>query len=130
MKNPEGAAFLDLVMKKVGADNPTDLSKMLGEPWTSRDQQRRLYKWAGGESAPNFQGTIALLRLAGMLNEHDGQLPVRAQGGPVEVRLAAVEKGLDELVALIRDEVVAQLGESEARPTAPKKSRPTRAGRK
>jgi hypothetical protein len=33
--------FMGAVMNRAGAQNPTDLSKLMGHPWTERDQQRR-----------------------------------------------------------------------------------------
>lgn len=69
MKHPEAAAFVRDVMKRVGAKNATELSKTLGPPWTERDQQRKIYKWVAGEVAPNFEGTLALLEVAGMLRK-------------------------------------------------------------
>jgi hypothetical protein len=68
-KNPEGARFVREVMRLVGAPRPADLVRMLGGRWLERDQQRKVYKWHSGESAPNFDGTVALLSLAGLLVE-------------------------------------------------------------
>jgi hypothetical protein len=68
-RSPEGAHFVREVMRIIGAERPADLVRMLGGKWLERDQERKVYKWHRGESAPNFQGTVALLNLAGLLVE-------------------------------------------------------------
>lgn len=95
MKSPEGAAFLAMVMTRVGASNPTELSSLLGGEWERRDQLRKLYKWAAGESAPNFQGTIALLKLAQMLTEEAAAPGVFPVSPSTPDRLGALEAKLD-----------------------------------
>lgn len=102
VKSAEGAEFVRDVMRRVGADNPTELAEKLGVPWTHRDQVRKLYKWHRGESAPNFGGTLALLHLAGMLSEELGGAGVAHRSSdPLADRLAALEEtGADTTLAL------------------------------
>lgn len=105
--NIDGRQFVQAVMRKVGAANPTELSKMLGDPWTDRDQQRKLYKWAAGETQPNFAGTMALLSLAGMLTDRRAvprrptALEARMRG--LEERQAQIVEALGQLVAAVDD---------------------------
>lgn len=101
MKHPAVAELVRHVMTHVGADNPTELSKLLGGEWTGRDQQRKLYKWHAGQQAPNFAATIVLLRAGGLLRE--------------DAEVAAVRQDLvasrDPLATLA--EVVAEIGETQ-----------------
>ena len=99
MKNPEAAAFIRDVMSRVGATNPSDLSKILGPPWTDRDQQRKLYKWRDGSQHPNGPSTIALIRAAGLLREDGAAVPAPSRPDPVGDRLAALETRMGELAA-------------------------------
>lgn len=84
VKSPEGKAFVADIMRRVGAEKPRDLSRMLG--WESSDRETRLFAWARGASAPNHEGTLALLRLAGMLREEG--LPEGAVTSSQPARLA------------------------------------------
>lgn len=69
-KHPAVVAFIETLMVRTGTTTPAELRAHLGEPWTTnRDQERKLYKWHRGETAPNFYSTLELLRAAGMLSE-------------------------------------------------------------
>lgn len=95
VRHREGAKFVNAVMKRVGAENPTDLSKIMGPPWTERDQQRRLYKWASGENAPDFLGTLSLLHAAGLFSMQE-----LYEGAAVEPRQAPDEPP-DDIAAVV-----------------------------
>lgn len=117
--------FMANIMRRVGAENPTDLSKIMGVPWTERDQQRRLYKWAAGEQSPNFIGTISLLFAAGGLKwnplevesvptigwldeagierrEDDAPLVVAPRADPLEALRATVEAQGEAMTKALR----------------------------
>lgn len=97
------------VMAQVGAKNPTDLSKALGGEWTQRDQQRKLYKWWRGQSAPNFESTVALIRVAGWLSDEARPALSRpAEPDPVIDRLESLAADVAEIArnqALVLDEL-------------------------
>ncbi len=128
MKNPQAAAFVRDVMARVGVKNPTELSKFLGPPWTSRDQQRKLYKWHEGSAHPNGPSTIALIRAAGLLREDEGAAPVSApktrdplqelrgiverQGAATTDTLEDLERQIEQIHALLEP----QAGEATGDP--------------
>lgn len=81
-------------MARVGATNPTELSRKLGPPWTDRDQQRKLYKWHEGSQHPNGPATIALIRAAGLLREDEAAAALPTRPNPAD-RLAALEAKIE-----------------------------------
>lgn len=110
IKSPEGKAFVKDVMRRVGAAKPRDLSRMLG--WDSTDRETRLYAWARGESVPNFDGTIALLRIAGLLREDeekfDSRPPVRLPAdrlGELEATIEREGKATNQAIRALAKEV-------------------------
>lgn len=97
VRSPEGKAFVAETMRIVGAKTPRELSRKLG--YFGTDREGRLYAWARGESAPNHEGTIDMLRISGRLRETPelgevgrapGSAPIR-QGDIGEV-VAALSK--------------------------------------
>lgn len=117
MRHPEVAEFVREVMERVDAKNPTELSRLMGPPWTDRDQQRKIYKWAAGETAPNYDGTIALLRLGGMLDEGaDGITPVpRPRSDPATLeQLQATQMRVLAILEDLRAAIEATAGTAKA----------------
>ncbi len=94
MKNPQAHEFIKLIMERLGATNPSDLSEKLGGRWTSLAQQRKLYKWYGGQQGPTLEPTLELLEAAGLLKDTGGDglaAMAAAPEDPIERRLAALE---------------------------------------
>lgn len=68
--NEQGRDFVQKVMNEVGAENAVQLAEMLYGPNVTITEVRRVGRWASGRGgAPNMQGTLDLLRLAGRLVE-------------------------------------------------------------
>lgn len=130
----EVGRFMRAVMARVGAKNPTDLSKALGGEWTQRDPQRKLYKWWRGEAAPNFESTITLIRLAGWLTDEGEAAPVLARpagGDQVLGRLELLAADVAEIArnqTLLLEElgVRGTSGERGAAPASQQRARPRR----
>lgn len=99
MKHPEAAALVARAQRATGSENPTELSKKMG--WNDADQRRKLYKWAAGEAAPNFYGTLTLLRLADGLREEDED-PAAAAGSVRQI-LQGLVTGVAALSASHRE---------------------------
>lgn len=96
-KHPDVVAFIATVMRRTETRSPSELRAFLGEPWTTnRDQERKLYKWHRGETAPSFYSTLELLKAAGMLNESAEAAQVRARP-PAGSLAAATERRLRSL---------------------------------
>jgi hypothetical protein len=63
---PEVVEFMQIVMGRLKVQSPRELGRMLG--MVSADEERRVYRWVAGTSAPNFFHTLRLLDASGMLN--------------------------------------------------------------
>lgn len=113
MKNPNGAAFVADIMRRVEAKNATELAAKLGDPWTRPNPLRKLYKWSRGEQAPNFEGTLALLRVAGLLRENGAAIPHQAQHSADDL----LDKALEEIGAVL-ERLVIRVSEREQQPAA------------
>lgn len=124
--------FIGRLLEVNGMEKVSDLSRAMN---LSRDEERKLYKWARAETAPNMLATIRLLRFAGVLDREplEGQLAESPglPGHPTDI--AAVAAGL---VAEIRDLLVEQFADLDERLTrleeapAPPRARSKRAASK
>ncbi len=63
---PEVAEFMHLVMRRLKVESPRELGRVLG--MVTADDERLIYRWVRGTSAPNFTHTLFLLDAAGLLN--------------------------------------------------------------
>lgn len=67
MKNPEAHAFVHECMAELGVRTPRELARALGVD--QRDEERKINRWVSGDSAPDFSGTMFLLRATGRLKQ-------------------------------------------------------------
>jgi hypothetical protein len=84
-----------IVMEKTGARTPTELARTLR--LTGYTAPRKITRWLNGDSAPDFENTIALLEAAGMLRLEGGE-PVRGGDSEVLAELRALDRKLDTVV--------------------------------
>jgi hypothetical protein len=91
--NLQGKAFVAEVMEAVGAKDGVDLANRLYGSKLDPNRQRRVNAWISGETAPNMQGTLDLLRLAGRLKEPG------AAGDESDLGSRPILQGLVEAVA-------------------------------
>jgi hypothetical protein len=89
VKHPESKALVEGVRKRLEARNARDLAAKLG--LTGLDDERRVRSWLAGDTAPNFYGTMALLRAGGML----APAPSRRRALDVDALAAALEELAD-----------------------------------
>jgi hypothetical protein len=54
-------------IREAGQDGPRALARAIG--LTGQDEDKRVQNWVNGDTAPNYDGTMRLLQLAGWLNE-------------------------------------------------------------
>lgn len=108
-RDPEVIALMQAVKTALGVEKTADLQDALVERKILRASQlRNLTRWVGGENAPGFHPTIALLRVAGRLRDEpaeqdEAERPdgTEAQPDPLEELRAAA----DELAAVIRQAI-------------------------
>jgi hypothetical protein len=63
---PEVVQFMRIVMRRLRVHSPRELARALG--MVSPDEERQVYRWVKGSSAPSFHNTLFLLDAGGLLN--------------------------------------------------------------
>lgn len=122
-------AFVKDVMKQLDVKTTRELARALGVAGT--DEEVTVGRWVRGESAPNFHGTMRLLRAARRLRE--GEAPVEAAGAqePSDQPPGSIEEVVEALGVTMADglrEVRRRLDRIERRlPVLPPQQQPKRA---
>lgn len=112
-------AFIDQLL--ADGETVSDLSRRMD---LSRDEERKLYKWARAESGPNMIATIKLLRFAGLLAVE----PLEASLSAPQARVVPPE-GIEAAAAAIVAEMHSGFGKLDARLQRLEKRRASAASR-
>lgn len=101
IKDPVAYAFVLEIMETLGVSKPRELARLLGVAET--DEERKVARWVSGANAPDFHGTMMLLRAAGRIRESEEQSELAASAASAVDPLRALAEAVNELVEANRD---------------------------
>jgi hypothetical protein len=95
----EAEELMELVVKRLRTDSPAEIATALGlDPYRAG---KTVGRWLSGESKPEYDSTILLLRTVGLLREKPGKIVPADVLNRAEPLLQRAQEALEELGTLL-----------------------------